>query len=60
MITQGRKRTFDSSCFDLAELFLADEPALCKEPGNVDSLASYIQASIEEWIEAMKEEKGKR
>jgi hypothetical protein len=42
-----RQRTYDSSCLDLAELFLADEPRL---RGKATELAQEIQATIEDWI----------
>jgi hypothetical protein len=41
-------RRFDLACFDLAEIFLQDEPAFLRE--RVDGLAQYIQDAIEDWI----------
>jgi len=43
-----RKVTFDPACFDLANYFLSDEPALA---GKVDDLAEEIQSAIENWIQ---------
>ena len=42
--------SFDSKCYDLAEHFLSDEPALQSER-NRNRLAQAIQDAIEDWIE---------
>lgn len=39
----------DPHCRELADLFLADEPALAS---HAAALAEHIQAAIEDWIEA--------
>lgn len=41
--------TYDLKCYDLAEHFLADEPAL-KSDANIAKLAQEIQTAIEDWI----------
>jgi hypothetical protein len=51
-LTMKRKTTYDPGCFELAELFLADEPALRDRVGE---LAAHIQMAIEDWIAAEKE-----
>ena len=48
-----RTLTFDPACRELAEHFLADEPALA---ARADDLAEWIQWVIEAWIET---ERGK-
>jgi hypothetical protein len=40
-------RSFDPHCWDLAQLFLSDEPLL---KGREDDLAAHIQETIESWI----------
>lgn len=47
--------SFDEKCFDLAGLFLGDEPALFSER-NKRRLAQAIQDTIEDWIATEKEE----
>lgn len=41
--------TYDSKCFDLAVLFLQDEPPL-DTPGNRKMLGGVIQLAIEDWL----------
>lgn len=41
--------SYDSNCYDLAEHFLADEPALNTER-NKKRVAQHIQDTIEDWI----------
>ena len=41
---------YDSRCYDLAALFLSDEPEKNTE-ANRDELAQHIQTEIEDWIE---------
>jgi len=41
-------RSFDPKCRELAEHFLADEPALL---ARADDLAGWIQWWVETWIE---------
>jgi hypothetical protein len=41
---------YDSSCYELAELFLMDEPELANE-ANTKELAQAIQDAIEDFIE---------
>ena len=48
-----RKYSYDPKCFDLAALFLGDEPAL-HTGKNMDELAHLIQQTIEDYIAAMK------
>lgn len=48
-----RKYTYDPRCFDLAALFLGDEPAL-HTGENMDELAHLIQQTIEDYISSMK------
>lgn len=43
------KRTFDSKCYDLADLFLEDEPHLHTDARCVE-LADLIQSTIESYI----------
>ncbi len=50
-----RKHTYDPRCFDLAALFLGDEPAL-HTGENMDELAHLIQQTIEDYISFMKSE----
>jgi hypothetical protein len=38
---------YDTRCFDLAEIFLADDPAL---KDRARDLAQHIQTEIEDWI----------
>lgn len=45
--------TFDSKCFELAEHFLSDEPAL-NTPAAQTTLAQAIQQAVEDEIEFMK------
>lgn len=52
MIT--RKRSYDSECFELAQYFLRDEPSLRE---GCSDLAQHIQDAIEDWIEAMKQDR---
>ncbi len=40
--------SFDSRCYDLAEIFLFDEPKLRPK---TNQLAQAIQDAIEDWIE---------
>lgn len=44
---------FDPKCYDLAEAFLVDEPAIASEE-NKKKLAQAIQTVIEEEIEYLK------
>ena len=46
-------KTFDPSCYELAERFLSDEPALNTEAART-TLASEIQQCIENEIEFMR------
>lgn len=47
----ARKRTtYDPHCYELAGLFLADEPRL-RTHAHADALAQLIQRTIEEYIE---------
>jgi hypothetical protein len=39
--------SYDTHCYDLAELFLFDEPLL---KGREAALAQHIQDSLEDWI----------
>lgn len=41
---------YDSRCYDLAAMFLSDEPEKNTE-ANRDELAQHIQTEIEGWIE---------
>ena len=43
-------KSFDTRCFDLAEVFLSSSP-LRDVPGKADELASEIQQCIEDWLE---------
>lgn len=49
------KRTYDSRCYDLAAIFLGDEPAL-HTPEHTDELAQLIQGAIEDYITFMRPE----
>lgn len=42
--------SYDSRCYDLAALFLSDNPEKNTE-ANRDELAQHIQTEIEDWIE---------
>lgn len=44
-----RKPTYDSRCYDLAAIFLGDEPEL-HHPDNINQLAQLIQQAIEDYI----------
>jgi hypothetical protein len=44
-------KLFDPKCFDLAQAFLEDSPALRNVPGKADELASEIQQCIEDWLQ---------
>lgn len=46
-------KSFDSKCFELAALFLGDEPVLNTEAART-TLASAIQQVIEDEIEFMR------
>jgi hypothetical protein len=43
-------RTYDTKCYDLAEAFLEDEPAMNTESRRKD-LAGTIQQAIEDWLD---------
>lgn len=43
------KPTYDSRCYDLAAVFLEDEPHL-DTTDRVEELAAHIQKTIEDWI----------
>ena len=45
--------TFDKKCYELAEHFLEDEPALNLK-ANKEELAASIQAAIEDWFEMVR------
>jgi hypothetical protein len=45
--------TYDSRCYDLAAVFLGDEPQL-HTPENIHQLAQLIQQAIEDYIEFMR------
>lgn len=47
-------KTYDSRCYDLAKIFLADEPALNNEKAW-HSLALNIQQVVEDEIHFMRE-----
>ena len=47
--------TYDRKCYDLAEEFLADDPAL-NTAENRHALASLIQQAIEDFIELAREQ----
>ncbi len=49
MNSLSRKRTYDSRCYDLAAIFLGDEPEL-HTPANIEELADLIQQTIEDYI----------
>lgn len=42
-------KLYDAKCYDLAELFLSDEPALATH-AHADALASLLQTTIEDYI----------
>lgn len=42
-------KTFDSRCYDLAAVFLGDEPALHSE-ARMNELAALIQTTTEDYI----------
>lgn len=46
-----RHATYDSKCFDLAAIFLGDEPDL-HTPEKTAELAALIQQTIEDFIAA--------
>ena len=45
-----KKRTYDEKCYELAALFLGDEPSLHTHE-KIDELAANIQQAIEDFIE---------
>jgi hypothetical protein len=49
------KKTYDQRCYDLAAIFLGDEPDLHNEH-NIVGLASLIQETIEDEIAHLKEQ----
>jgi hypothetical protein len=49
---------YDSRCYELAEIFLSDEPEEYQNKVKRRALAQYIQDAIEEWFEARKDEGG--
>jgi hypothetical protein len=49
-----RTKTFDSRCYDLAEVFLEDEEGLNTENAK-NHLAAHIQEAIESEIQWMRE-----
>lgn len=51
-----RTPTYDERCYDLAALFLGDEPELHTEH-NIVGLASLIQDTIEDEIAHLKEQR---
>lgn len=42
--------SYDAKCFELAEDFIDDTPAIVKTPGMVSALAQEIQDTIEEFL----------
>lgn len=46
----SREKTYDSKCFDLAELFLEDEPSGMNTEANRRALAIEVQETIESFI----------
>ena len=42
--------SYDLRCYDLAEIFLQDEPKLAKDKKTALRLAQCIQTVIEDWI----------
>ena len=51
----AKHQTYDSRCYDLAEIFLADEALLNNEPHKAQ-LATAIQTAIEDEIHWMRHE----
>jgi hypothetical protein len=51
-----RKPTYDSRCYDLAEVFLSDEEGLNTDHAKAH-LAAHIQEAIESEIEWMRDRK---
>jgi hypothetical protein len=49
-----RKHTYDPRCYDLAALFLGDEPKL-HTGEHMDELAHLIQQCIEDYIAYMRD-----
>lgn len=48
--------SYDSRCYDLAELFLSDSARINDEPHR-RALAQHIQTTVENWIEGAEIEK---
>lgn len=44
------KKTYDSRCYDLAEVFLEDEAGTVST-NQCEQLAAHIQTAIEDWLE---------
>lgn len=49
MMRTGNEMSYDPRCYDLAAMFLEDEPRLFNEKHN-DALAQLIQSTIEDYI----------
>lgn len=47
-------KTYDQKCWDLADVFLSDEPHL-HTTDRIDGLAKIIQGAIEDYIEFEKD-----
>jgi hypothetical protein len=55
-MAQGKKYSFDSRCYDLAEVFLSEVGEETEE--NKQELAQHIQDVIEDWLTALHRRKG--
>jgi hypothetical protein len=44
--------SYDPKCYDLAELFLDDEPSSPDRSRRTGELAQLIQTTIEDWLES--------
>ena len=42
-------KTYDPRCYDLAEIFLSNEPATSEREKRTKDLAQHIQNAIEDW-----------
>lgn len=55
--TKEPRTSYDSRCYDLAEIFLSDEPTL-NVPRHFHELAQDIQIAIEDYIAEHRSDKG--
>jgi len=48
----SRPTSYDSRCYDLAEVFIESDQIAANHKERCDELAQLIQRTIEDWLEA--------